>query len=85
MKLIEYCTVNGWRFELVVRNGVDYAFYQCKGEIMYDDEHDQIPEPNLWDAAVRLGNILEKDGLKVDVSHSEKGWVEVTINNYKTL
>jgi hypothetical protein len=50
---------------------------------MYDDYHDQIPEPKLWDAAVKLGEILAKDGLDVDVNHSEKGWVEVTINNYK--
>ena len=50
---------------------------------MYDDDHDQMPEPSLWDAAVKLGTILTKDGLDVDVNHSEKGWVEVTINNYK--
>ena len=85
MKLIEYSTVNGWRFELIVGDDGDYAFYQCRGEITYDGEHDKMQKPNLWDAAVKLGNILEKDGLEVDVSHSEKNWVEVNINNYKTL
>ena len=85
MKLIEYSTVNGWRFELVVQNDGDDVFYQCRGEVMYDDEHDEMPEPSLWDAAVKLGDILTKDGLDVDVNHSEKGWVEVTINNYKAF
>ena len=47
---------------------------------MYDDEHDEMPEPSLWRAAERLEEILTKDGLKVYAGHSEKGWVEVTIN-----
>ena len=80
MKLIEYSTVNGWRFELVVQDDGNDVFYQCRGEVMYDDEHDEMPEPSLWDAAVKLGDILAKDGLDVDVNHSEKGWVEVSIN-----
>ena len=41
MKLIEYSTVNGWRFELGVQYGGDDVFYQCRGEVMYDDEHDE--------------------------------------------
>ena len=83
MRLNDYIAVNGWGFELVVQNDGEDVFYQCRGEVMYDDYHDQIPEPKLWDAAVKLGEILAKDGLDVDVNHSEKGWVEVTINNYK--
>jgi hypothetical protein len=47
---------------------------------MYDDEHDEIPEPSLWRAAKKLEEILTKDGLNVYMDHSEKGWVEVTIN-----
>ena len=50
---------------------------------MYDDDHDQMPEPSLWRAAEKLEDILAKDGLNVCANHSEKGWVEVTINNYK--
>ena len=77
--LTEKVYVNGWKFELVKQN-VDDVFYQCRGEIMYDDEHDQIPEPSLWKAAMKLETILTKDGYNVDADHSEKGWVEVTVN-----
>ena len=80
MELTETITVNGRDFELV-ENDVDDVFYQWRGEVMYDDEHDEMPEPRLWRAAERLEEILTKDGLKVYAGHSEKGWVEVTINN----
>ena len=79
IKLTENITVNGWNFELV-RNDVDDVFYQCRGKVMYDDEHDEMPEPSLWRAAEKLEEILTKDGLDVYAGHSEKGWVEVTIN-----
>jgi|TARA_R110000803_G_scaffold74073_1_gene138071 hypothetical protein len=72
--------VNGWDFEYV-ENDYDDKFYQCRGEVMYDDEHDQIPEPSLWQAAEKLENILAEDGIKSYAGHSEKGWVEVTISN----
>ena len=80
MRLNDYIAVSGWTFEKVVQDDENDVFYQCRGEVMYDEEHDQIPEPSLWDAAVKLGDILTKDGLDVDVNHSEKGWVEVTIS-----
>jgi len=70
--------VNGWDFEYV-ENDYDDKFYQCRGRVMYDDEHDQIPEPSLWQAAEKLENILAEDGIKSYAGHSEKGWVEVTI------
>ena len=79
MELCENITVNGWDFELV-ENDVDDVFYQCRGEVMYDDEHDEMPEPSLWRAANKLVDILVKDGLRVYAGHSEKGWVEVAIN-----
>ena len=79
MELCENITVNGWDFELVI-NDEDDIFYQCRGEVMYDDEHDEMPEPSLWRAAQKLVDILVKDGLRVYAGHSEKGWVEVTIN-----
>ena len=72
--------VNGWDFEYV-ENDYDDKFYQCRGEVMYDDEHDQIPEPSLWQAAEKLENILAEDGIISYAGHSEKGWVEVTISN----
>ena len=56
----------------------DKHMYECRGEVMYDDEHDQMPEPALWRAAEILAEQLNKvtDG-KWEKSHSEKGWVEV--------
>lgn len=80
MELCENITVNGWDFELV-ENDLDDVFYQCKGELMYDDEHNEVPESSLWRAAEELEAILTEDGLKVNVGHSEKGWVEVTLTN----
>ena len=83
MRLNDYIAVSGWNFELVVQDDGNDVFYQCRGEVMYDDDHDQMPEPSLWRAAEKLEDILAKDGLNVCANHSEKGWVEVTINNYK--
>ena len=80
MELVEKITVNGWEFNLQ-DNGPTDRFYECRGEIMYDEDHDETPEPELWRAAHKLANILTKDGLEVDVEHSEKGWVEVVILN----
>ena len=71
--------INGWDFEYV-ENDYDDKFFQCRGEVMYDDEHDEMPEPSLWRAAQKLVDILVNDGLRVYAGHSEKGWVEVTIN-----
>ena len=70
--------VNGWRFEFV--NQGDWKFYQCRGMVMYDDDHDEMPEPSLWQAALVLEKQLFDEGIKSEASHSEKGWVEVTIN-----
>ncbi len=72
--------INGWDFEYV-ENDYDDKFYQCRGEVMYDDEHDETPEPALWNAAVELEKQLTDEGVKCEVGHSEKGWVEVTILN----
>jgi len=70
-------TVNGWSFELNNQDPND-EFYQCRGEIMYDDDHDQMPEPALWSAANKLAGILCDEGMESWIAtHSEKGWVEV--------
>ena len=71
--------VNGWDFEYVSQDDGNDQFYQCRGEVMYDDEHDQIPEPSLWNAALKLEKELTEEGYRCDVNHSEKGWVEVSI------
>ncbi len=75
----DYIRVNGWDFEYVSQDDGNDQFYQCRGEVMYDDEHDQIPEPALWNAALKLEEQLTEEGYKCDANHSEKGWVEVTI------
>ena len=70
--------VQGYEFEFVDQ-GSDDRFYQCRGDIYYDDEHDQIPEPGLWKAALELEQQLKDDGYVATAEHSEKGWVEVQI------
>lgn len=68
--------VNGWKFEWDENN----EFYQCRGDIYYDDEHDEVPEPSLWKAALELAEQLRaEDYNSAEAEHSEKGWVEVTI------
>ena len=64
--------VQGYEFEFVDQ-GSDDRFYQCRGDIYYDDEHDQIPEPGLWKAALELEQQLKDDGYIADANHSEKG------------
>ena len=78
MELTENITVNGWDFELV-NNDTNDRFYQCRGEVMYDDYHDETPEPSLWRAALELEKELLSEGFNSDACHSEKGWVEVNI------
>lgn len=80
MELVEEITINHWKFKLH-DYGPEDKFYACRGAIMYDDEHDEMPEPGLWRAAHKLAEILTRDGLKVECNHSEKGWVEVVIIN----
>jgi len=79
-ELDESWMVDGWDFELISQSNGNDVFYQCRGEIMYDDYHDQMPEPSLWKAAIKLEGMLFKEGYKVEATHSEKGWVEVVIN-----
>ena len=73
--------VDGYNFEFVSQDGGSDQFYQCRGEVMYDDEHDEMPEPALWRAAMKLEQKLIDSGDKAEAGHSEKGWVEVTILN----
>ncbi len=78
-EIMENRRVNGWEFRLVEQE--DFKFYECRGEVMYDDDHDQMPEPSLWTAAVKLKDELLSEGYLAEANHSEKGWVEVTIQN----
>ena len=66
--------IDGFIFEYDVKN----AMYECRGEVCYDDEHDEVPEENLWEAGLKLEQMLKNQGFKdAELEHSEKGWVEV--------
>jgi len=71
--------VKGYEFEFVSQNDGDDEFYQCRGQVHYDDEHDEQPEPGLWLAAMQLESDLIIEGYKADAGYSEKGWCEVTL------
>ena len=70
-------TVDGYTFKYDEEN----RMYECRGEVCYDDEHDEVPEEGLWSAAFKLARTLRSEGYACDVEHSEKGWVEVVITN----
>jgi len=76
--------VDGYDFEFVSQDQGNDEFYQCRGEVMYDDDHDETPEPGLWDAALKLERKLTADGENACASHSEKGWVEVQLLKLST-
>ena len=57
----------------------DNEMYECRGAICYDDEHDEMPEPELWEAALILEKELNDEGFSAEAQHSEKGWVEVSL------
>jgi len=71
--------VRGYEFEFVSQNDGDDEFYQCRGDVYYDDDHDEQPEPGLWRAAMQLESDLISEGYKADAGYSEKGWCEVTL------
>ena len=69
--------INGWQFEF----NEEHNWFECRGPVNYDDEHDEIPDSNLWKAACELTEKLKRSGLKASPQYSEKGWVEVVIRN----
>ena len=68
-------TIDGYTFKFDDENNM----YECRGDICHDDEHDEVPEEGLWQAALKLEKRLSDDGFNADASHSEKGWVEVNV------
>ena len=70
-------TIDGYTFNYDSED----KFYECRGDLCYDDEHDEMPEPGLWRAAHKLANKLKDQGIDAEVEHSEKGWVEVIISD----
>ena len=69
--------VDNFDFELI--DDGDDSMYQCRGKIMYDEDHDEMPEPALMRAAYKLAKELREAGFSAEAGHSEKGWVEVMI------
>ena len=76
-KLIELSNrvVDGYHFAWDQEN----EMFECRGRVMYDNDHDEMPEPALWKAAMQLEADLLKEGYNSEADHSEKGWVEVSI------
>jgi hypothetical protein len=79
MDKLENKIVNGWYFGYDKEN----ALYECRGKVMYDDEHDEMPEPELWEAALVLERALSAEGYIAEAEHSEKGWVEVRVGAWR--
>lgn len=67
--------VNGFTFRF--KNGA----YECRGREITNDYGDKVPEPKLVEAAEKLAEMLTKQGKQAFVVFSEKGWIEVQINN----
>lgn len=67
--------VNHWEFNW----NEDCNCYEARGDMFYDEEHDEIPDPSLWDAAKKLAIELRSEGIKAQPTWSEKGWVEVDV------
>jgi len=72
-------TIDGYTFKYDKEN----SMYECRGDVCYDNEHDEVPEEGLWRAALKLEQKLKNQGLEAEADHSEKGWVEVTVYGSK--
>ena len=59
-----YRRVKGYEFEFIDQ-GADDRFYQCRGDVYYDDDHDEIPEPGLWEAALELEQQLKEQDKRI--------------------
>ena len=42
-------TIGGFTFKYDEEN----KMYECRGDVCYDDEHDEMPEPSLWKSALK--------------------------------
>jgi hypothetical protein len=71
----DYRRVGRWEFEWNKNTNQ----YECRGDVCYDDEHDETPDPSLWKAAKELANELKSEGINASPTWSEKGWVEVDV------
>ena len=70
-------TIGGFTFKYDEEN----KMYECRGRVCYDDEHDEMPEPSLWQSALKLEKKLIEKGFDSEADYSEKGWIEVHVIN----
>tara|TARA_R110001606_G_scaffold13408_1_gene58250 strand:+ start:531 stop:755 length:225 start_codon:yes stop_codon:yes gene_type:complete len=68
--------IDGYTFEY----NEEHKFYECRGDVCYDEDNDEVPEEGLWNAGWKLERKLKNQGADAEVGYSEKGWVEVCIN-----
>jgi hypothetical protein len=68
-------TIDAFVFEL------NDSCYECRGAMYHDDDHDQVPEPKLQEAANKLQGWLQSKGLKSEIEHGEKGWIEIYLTD----
>lgn len=68
-------TIGGFTFSL------NDSCYECRGATYYDDDHDQVPEPKLQEAAYKLQGWLQSKGLASHIEHGEKGWIEIYLTD----
>ena len=53
--------------------------YQARGGMYHDEDHDQVPEPELQLAAAKLQTRLKEQGVSTQLEFGEKGWIEIYI------
>jgi hypothetical protein len=69
--------IGGHKFDL--NDDAIGTYYECRGNIYHDEDHDEVPEPSLQRAAESLKVKLKEEGVKSHIEHGEKGWIEVYI------
>ena len=68
--------IDGYTFEY----NSEHKLYECRGEVCYDEDHDEAPEEGLWTAGCKLERKLKNQGISAVVEYSAQGWVDVCIN-----
>jgi hypothetical protein len=61
----------------VFRYNEHEELYECKGDVIYNEDNDACVDPYLMEAARELVAILKEEGIDSYTSSSEKGWVSV--------
>jgi len=74
-ELSKSITIGKYSFELVENR------YEARGGQYFDDDHDQVPEPELQLAAAKLQTRLKEQGVSTQMEFGEKGWIEVYIED----